>query len=456
VKKLALILFTVLIAQAVAASTAVISPNTPSNIVLDSSNNYTVEKQFDGAGSSPNDITYSWSLKEEGITKSGEKVNFTFDTSNPRQNTVELLVNDGENVDTAQVTQTLYDKPKISSATASKNSVATGETVDFSASASDTFGGNLQYSWKKSKGGQIGTGSSISHSFSSSGTFDIELEVTDSDGYSSTEMVDPIKVSGSSGGSDGDDQSGQPEDVSISAAVSDGKAKADVGSVDAGQQVEASVPEDAGSSVQKVSLTASQDSSSVSVEVQDLGTDSSGLEGVDEEPSGEVYRYQSIDVSGLDNPDIESASVEFSVDKSFLQDRDASVGDVSLQRYSEGWESYEAEQIGENEDSYSFSSDVSGFSYYAVSVETVEEAEDQEGDQQQNQEDQTEEDQSQEGEETNVNQSQTANQTDQEGQTENEAQKGFPLIPVLFILLLILAVAAGVIIYASDHDIIGE
>ena len=117
----------------------------------------------------------------------------------------------------------------------SPTSVTVGNAVSFDASASSDSDGSIQsYEWSYGDG-SVDTGATASHTFGSTGTYDVTLTVTDDDGdtdsrtrtvevvSSSAEAPTIDSLSTSDGSSDGKGGRNSPDDISFTAdwAVSD-------------------------------------------------------------------------------------------------------------------------------------------------------------------------------------------------------------------------------------------
>jgi PGF-pre-PGF domain-containing protein len=189
----------------------------------------------------------------------------------------------------------------------------------------------------------------------------------------------------SDSGEDQESEDGQGQDSSedstreVDASAENGKANAQIDNVNPGETVQVNIPDesaaDGDSSIESVSFSSSTSASNVQVEVEDKG---SNFESVsqsvnNQKPQGQVYSYQNIEVSNVDDNNIDQATVSFKVKKSFLENNDATVGDVRLQRYNQEWSVYDAESTGETETHYQFESQTPGFSTYAITLEEQEE-----------------------------------------------------------------------------------
>ena len=148
---------------------------------------------------------------------------------------------------------------------------------------------------------------------------------------------------------------------------------ATVENVKAGQKVDINIPETVTkkgkskkNSVESINFASSSDSDSVSVSVQDLGITKPGK--VDEAGT-DVYNYQEINVSGLTDQEITSANITFSVNKSFVDERNRTVEEVVMKRYSDGWQELSTQYRSETEDNYKFVANSNGFSYYAIALQ---------------------------------------------------------------------------------------
>ena len=177
-----------------------------------------------------------------------------------------------------------------------------------------------------------------------------------------------------------------PDRVVEAVASENGTASADVGNVSANEKVQVTIPEQASADgeadVESVSFTSTSDASDVSVQVEDVGSDFEKVKDKVENkrPEGKVYSYQNIDVSNVEDDSVSEASVGFKISKAFIEENEATVEDVRLNRFHNGeWESYEAENTGETESHYRFEADTPGFSTYAITLAQEEEQVDQGG-----------------------------------------------------------------------------
>lgn len=145
---------------------------------------------FDGSGSSdPNGdtLSYAWDF-DDGTTDSGPTPTHTYETSGTY--TVTLTVYDGDgNSDTTTQDVNIENPPPVASADASPTTTSVDTTVDFDGTNSyDPYNQNLTYEWDFDDN-STATGADPSHAYSSVGTYNATLTVTDPDGATDTDNV---------------------------------------------------------------------------------------------------------------------------------------------------------------------------------------------------------------------------------------------------------------------------
>lgn len=147
-----------------------------------------LEISFNASSSSDSDgsiTSYAWDFKD-GNTGTGQSINHTF--SSAGNYNVLLTVTDNEGV-TDSVTKTITVTDSITtnqsptaSFTATPTSGVAPLAVSFNASnSSDPDGTIISYAWDF-KDGNTGNGQTISHTFSSAGSYNVLLTVTDNEG----------------------------------------------------------------------------------------------------------------------------------------------------------------------------------------------------------------------------------------------------------------------------------
>ena len=97
---------------------------------------------------------------------------------------------------------------------------------------------------------------------------------------------------------------------------------------------------------------------------------------VDVNVSGVAYRYMNIDVENLGEDNVDEATVEFDVNRSWVENNNIDPEKVYLSRWTNGgWERLETGKVSEVEDKVTYEARTPGFSYFAVSGEELVEEE---------------------------------------------------------------------------------
>ena len=145
-----------------------------------------LEVSFNASNSSDSDgtiISYAWDFKD-GNTGNGETISHTFSFIGNYNVKLTITDNEGATDSTTKiitVTETPNQSP-IASFTANPTSGVAPLEVSFNASSSsDSDGSITSYAWDF-KDGDTGNGETISHTFSSTGSYNVELTVTDNEG----------------------------------------------------------------------------------------------------------------------------------------------------------------------------------------------------------------------------------------------------------------------------------
>ncbi|MFB6241532.1 MAG: PGF-pre-PGF domain-containing protein [Candidatus Nanosalina sp.] len=467
-KKTALALASfILLVSSASALNAQIDQNPPQDIVLDAGNSYEVTKNYSSSASTGNIKSREWNLLDTSQSASGLESQFTFSRSNgvSASNVIRLTVSNGTSTSVDEVTQVVHDVPNAS-ITADKTTIITGETVSVTSTVTNSFtDGTLTYNWKWDGSGTISeSNSTLQKTFSSTGTYKIKLEVKEAQGYSSTSSPVIIQVNsknnnqnnnnngGSGGGGGGgggfpalsNETASNETDSNQSAGLGSKKvikktkiiretkvvfveterssATFNITKGKGVKSLEINVnPESESASVKRIRIT-SDSSGQVSVSVRNLGARKP--EQVPEPASENVYTYQEISTS-LNDTEIDAAEIDFRVNRSWLEQRNATPEEVVMKRYSskpsedqnrrmeryQEWENLPTRHINSTENFHNFEASSSGFSYYAVALE------DQQG---------------------------KGNQTTEEPAQQEE--RSLPVIP-LAIALLVLLLAAAAFLY---------
>jgi len=145
-----------------------------------------LEVAFDASNSSDSDgniISYAWDFKD-GSTGSGQTITHTFSSTGSYN--VELTVTDNDGA-TGSATKNVTvieapNQPPTANFTATPISGVVPLQVSFNTSSSSDSDGNIiSYAWDF-KDGNTGSGETINHTFSSIGSYNVKLTVTDNEG----------------------------------------------------------------------------------------------------------------------------------------------------------------------------------------------------------------------------------------------------------------------------------
>jgi len=116
-----------------------------------------------------------------------------------------------------------------------------------------------------------------------------------------------------------------------------------------------------------VSISVNNTVADVSIIMDSLGGKPTNIA---ENPPGGAYDYIQIDAGNLSEGDIGDATIEFSVEKSWLVELGISAGNVVLSRYRGGaWSTLTVGRTGENATHVNYEATTPGFSVFAITGE---------------------------------------------------------------------------------------
>jgi PGF-pre-PGF domain-containing protein len=124
-----------------------------------------------------------------------------------------------------------------------------------------------------------------------------------------------------------------------------------------------------GIDVSSIELVVKEAVSSVSITVTKL---SAAPSSVKSSVSGNAYQYLEIKGSNLDDDNVESAKIRFSVPKTWIDSNGIDKGKVVLNRYADdNWNALATTLLSEDDDSVNYEATVPGFSVFAITGEAV-------------------------------------------------------------------------------------
>jgi len=146
---------------------------------------------FDGSGSSDSDgsiTSYEWDLGD-GTTATGPDVTHRYTSAGEYTVTLTTRDNDGATSTDTVTVSIAENQPPDASVTANRTSAKVDEAVAFDGSGSSDSDGTIQsYEWAFDDGTTT-TGATPTHTYSSAGTYNATLSVTDDNGATSTAEV---------------------------------------------------------------------------------------------------------------------------------------------------------------------------------------------------------------------------------------------------------------------------
>ena len=144
------------------------------------------------ASDSGNDtLTYTWDFGDGSESIEGENVAHTFiDNGNY---TVTLTVSDDDGAATTSTLDVTVNNvaPTILEIIGSTE-VEEGESINYSATATDSRNDTLTYSWDFGDGSEIQQGADVTHTFTDNGNYTVALTVTDDDGAATTSTLSVV------------------------------------------------------------------------------------------------------------------------------------------------------------------------------------------------------------------------------------------------------------------------
>jgi len=361
-------LFAVFIISPVFADTkAITSRDEPlQNIVLNQSNSYEIKKGFDGTPSEPDSVSYLWTWVENSVSKTGPKVNFTFDRDAPsgssQPQTIELTVSTDEESNTTSLNQPVRDVPNASiSGNPSSLDLVDSSTVDFSSTVTNEFNDPVSYNWTIDGNHQDST-SNFTHTFSSTGTYNVKLNLTDAKNLTSVSSLSYDVSNSSSGGNNNNNKknggggggglSGNNYDYLFS--FSD--------NLTSGEDESLSVKTQA---FRTLNFTGEEEVVEPEIGVT-VGNERPSEAATD--PDGEIYAYIELDKENISTGDVSDVEIEFRADQSWMSTRNYTKENIRLLRYSSGWNTLDT-SFSRTENGYNyFIADSPGLSVFAVTA----------------------------------------------------------------------------------------
>jgi PGF-pre-PGF domain-containing protein len=86
-------------------------------------------------------------------------------------------------------------------------------------------------------------------------------------------------------------------------------------------------------------------------------------------PRGEIYKHLNIWVgdkgAGLPTS-LKNGVIEFKVEKAWIEDKNVSESNITLQWYNKGWKPLSTEKVREDKDYVYFKAKISGYSFFAI------------------------------------------------------------------------------------------
>jgi PGF-pre-PGF domain-containing protein len=315
---------------------------------------------------SENEASISWDFGD-GTNSTEQNPGHTYSTAG--NYTVNLTVSNKNGTDSTATTITVkeYKVLPVANFDANPTSGYAPLTVQFTDSSQDAAGWNWDFG-----DGATSNDQSPSHAYSTEGTYNVNLVVSNANGTASkagtiTVQSESSSSSGSSDGSSGSSSSGGSGGGGSSEPQTNVAVKElSQAFISSGQPVKFDFPQKA-TSVINISFDSKKTVLKTTTIVEMLKGKSTLVSGL---PSNEVYKLLNIWVgnSGFATPEnIENAVVYFKVEKSWVQEKKIDKSSITLNRYSDNaWNQLPTSLLSEDDNYLYFTAQTPGFSPFAI------------------------------------------------------------------------------------------
>ena len=201
---------------------------------------------------------------------------------------------------------------------------------------------------------------------STAGTYTVTMNANPGNGGNSQ---DTFQITATSSGSPGDSAPGGSAGPSGGAGVTSGiKQTINIGELVAGTPGIAQFTL-TNLALRLVTITSTSDSVGVSVKAEQ---EASLPSGAGTSPQGTVYGFLTISALNVDNDDIETATIQFRVNKTWLGNNGIDPADIILQRFHDGvWQELNTSVKSSGTDYVTYSASTPGFSVFAITSKPV-------------------------------------------------------------------------------------
>jgi len=117
--------------------------------------------------------------------------------------------------------------------------------------------------------------------------------------------------------------------------------------------------------VSKISISVKNEVSNVQIVVQKVEYPTAIV------PKGEVYQYVEITSKNITSEDVENVTLDFKVEKSWIDENSIDKNTVALNRYTAGWEKLPTVLVSEDDEFVYYEAVSSGFSVFAITGEII-------------------------------------------------------------------------------------
>jgi PGF-pre-PGF domain-containing protein len=164
--------------------------------------------------------------------------------------------------------------------------------------------------------------------------------------------------SSSGGGSAGGSVASTPDGTKVSTTT--GKSEITIPSISDGDNIGVDIDDPIETGVRRITFVSTSSKANISITVSKLDTTDKPV------PEQDVVQYIEISTENITDSDISSGTITFQVKKTWLSDNGFAEDEITLLRYTNGWDPLATKKDGEDATNVYYLADTPGFSVFAI------------------------------------------------------------------------------------------